>query len=65
MTQEEFMKGMASKLPNKDAKLVVACAKGGRSAKAVEWLRSAGYKDVTDVRGGFGAWSEAGLPVEQ
>ncbi|MEQ8841436.1 MAG: NTP transferase domain-containing protein [Acidimicrobiales bacterium] len=40
----------------------VICAKGGRSARAVEFLRSQGV-DAVNVAGGMGAWIEAGQPV--
>jgi rhodanese-related sulfurtransferase len=60
----------------KDAKLVVGCKAGGRSARAAGMLESAGYTNVVDQRAGFeGAadpatgrmaepgWRPAGLPV--
>ena len=60
----------------KDAKLVVGCKAGGRSARAASMLESAGYTNVVDQRAGFeGApdpmtgrisepgWRPAGLPV--
>jgi rhodanese-related sulfurtransferase len=60
----------------KDAKLVVGCKAGGRSARAASMLESAGYTSVVDQRAGFeGApdpstgrigepgWRPAGLPV--
>jgi rhodanese-related sulfurtransferase len=60
----------------KDAKLVVGCKMGGRSAQAAALLEAAGYTNVVDMRGGFAGerdnfgrvavagWAEAGLPVE-
>ena len=60
-----------------DAKLLLGCQMGGRSARAAEILAAAGYTDVSNVLGGFGGardratgqvlhegWAEAGLPVE-
>jgi rhodanese-related sulfurtransferase len=59
-----------------DTKLLVGCQAGGRSQRACELLRDAGFTDVTNVRGGFGGardqtgrtvipgWRETGLPVE-
>lgn len=41
----------------------VICARGGRSAKAVEHLRGAGI-DAVNVAGGTLAWIDAGLPTE-
>ena len=58
-----------------DAKLVVGCKSGGRSAQATALLSSLGYQNLVDVRGGYGGerdalgrvvvvgWSEAGLPT--
>lgn len=42
--------------------LFVVCAKGGRSAAAVEYLRGHGI-DAVNVTGGTSAWLEAGLPT--
>lgn len=60
-----------------DARLLIGCQMGGRSARAAQILASAGYTDVRNVMGGFGGavdratgqvvhpgWSGAGLPVE-
>ena len=45
-----------------DGPAYVVCAKGGRSAKAVEFLRAQGV-DAVNVAGGTGAWVEAGKPT--
>jgi rhodanese-related sulfurtransferase len=59
----------------RDAKIVVGCASGVRSLRAVEILTSMGYRDVVDQRAGFGGsrspfgaraepgWAELGLPI--
>lgn len=60
-----------------DAKLLIGCQVGGRSAQAAQILASVGYTDVSNVQGGFGGardpatgqfihqgWAQAGLPVE-
>ncbi len=36
---------------------VVFCAGGYRSSVAASVLRSAGFDDVTELAGGYGAWS--------
>jgi rhodanese-related sulfurtransferase len=41
----------------------VICARGGRSAKAVEHYRSVGI-DAVNVSGGTLAWIDAGLPTD-
>jgi glyoxylase-like metal-dependent hydrolase (beta-lactamase superfamily II)/rhodanese-related sulfurtransferase len=45
------------------APTVVYCAGGYRSMIAASVMRSAGFKDVSDLIGGFGAWETAGQPV--
>jgi hydroxyacylglutathione hydrolase len=42
--------------------ILVHCAKGGRSAAATAMLQRLGF-DVTNVAGGFEAWTKAGLPT--
>jgi rhodanese-related sulfurtransferase len=46
-------------------RLVVYCASGGRSALAAKTLKDMGYPSVTNMLGGFTAWSEAGLPADR
>jgi hydroxyacylglutathione hydrolase len=41
--------------------LVVHCQGGSRSAVAASVLRAAGFTDVSNVAGGFGAWLAAGF----
>jgi rhodanese-related sulfurtransferase len=48
----EFTAIVAASLPE-DAKLVVGCKTGGRSARACEIMEQIGYKNVANVRGGF------------
>jgi len=42
----------------KGAHIVVYCRSGGRSAKAVEFLRKSGFENVWNVNGGILAWIE-------
>lgn len=37
----------------KDARLIVGCKAGGRSANACQLMSQLGYEDVTNMRGGF------------
>ena len=46
----------------KDRSIVCVCRVGGRSARATEALRGAGY-DVVNLTGGMQAWAAAGQPV--
>ena len=49
----------------KDAKLVVGCKTGGRSARACEVMSQMGYTNVANVRGGFvGAMDNVGRVTE-
>ena len=43
--------------------IVVNCAGGYRSVIGASLLRHAGFSDVSDLIGGYGAWTAAGLPV--
>ncbi len=48
---------------NKDDKYVIYCASGRRSGRALETMKSMGFKNVSDLIGGFSGWAGAGLPV--
>jgi len=41
-----------------DREIVVHCKMGGRGAKAADFLRQAGYKNVHNLAGGITAWAE-------
>lgn len=47
---------------DKSAPTVVYCAGGYRSSIAASLLRSHGFTDVSDVIGGYTAWSNANIP---
>jgi rhodanese-related sulfurtransferase len=56
----------AKALPsNKALPLVVVCATGARSSRAVAQLRKAGYTQVHSLSGGNAAWRDASLPIER
>jgi len=46
-----------------DLPLAVHCASGYRSIIACSLLQRAGFKNVVNVTGGFGAWQQAQLPI--
>ena len=48
----------------RDKPLVMQCQSGGRSAIAASLLQAAGL-EVINMAGGYGAWTKAGLPVDQ
>ena len=43
---------------NSADQIVVHCRTGGRSAKAVEFLRTAGFRKVKNLVGGINAWAD-------
>jgi len=45
--------------------LIVSCASGRRAAGVVSALRKQGFADVVALRGGIGAWVQAGMPLEK
>ena len=49
----------------REATVVLYCAGGGRSALAAKSLADMGFEKVENLQGGFGAWVNSGLPVEQ
>jgi rhodanese-related sulfurtransferase len=49
---------------NKTLPLIVVCASGMRSQRAVATLRKLGYENAQSLSGGMRAWREANLPVE-
>ena len=51
------------KLKNKP--LIVSCASGRRAATVVDQLRKQGFTEVVALRGGIGAWQQAGMPLEK
>lgn len=60
----DFPAVVEANLP-KDAKIVIGCKSGGRSAQACAVMSQMGYTDVTNVRGGFvGAMNNFGQVVE-
>lgn len=49
---------------DKNKRIIVHCASGGRSALASKTLKDMGYTNVANMEGGFTAWKAAGLPVK-
>ncbi|HLH45136.1 MAG TPA: rhodanese-like domain-containing protein [Bryobacteraceae bacterium] len=54
-----------TRIPDKNATLVLYCGGGFRSALAADALAKMGYVNAISLDGGWRAWNEAGLPVEK
>lgn len=54
-----------SKIPDKNALIVLYCGGGYRSALAAQSLSQMGYTNVQSMIGGWRSWKEAGLPTEK
>lgn len=48
---------------DKNKRIILHCASGGRSALASQTLKQMGYHNVAHLDGGLKAWKEAGMPV--
>lgn len=51
------------RIPQVDAKIVLYCGGGFRSALAAKGLQDMGYSDVLSMDGGIREWREKGLPL--
>lgn len=60
---EELIARRAEWPADTDAPLVIYCGSGHRSTIAMSILNAYGYTNVQSMKGGLGAWTEAGLPV--
>jgi rhodanese-related sulfurtransferase len=47
----------------RDRELIMACASGGRSFQAMQYLVHHGHTNVSNLHGGIGLWRAHGLPV--
>ena len=63
LSQLESRSGELGKL--KERPVVAYCMTGNRSSLAAKILERAGFKDIYQLRGGYRAWKDAGLPVEK
>lgn len=48
---------------NKDEKYIVHCGGGYRSMTAISIMKKLGFKDLINIKGGFGAMQNAGLEI--
>jgi len=54
-----------TKEPDKNARMVLYCGGGVRSALAADALQKLGYTNVISLDGGWRAYQQSGLPVER
>lgn len=57
----------AGSLPAASAnkRIICVCASGARSGAAAQQLLNMGYTNVANLRGGIGAWLQAGGPTQR
>lgn len=55
---------IAALVPNPDTEVIIYCRSGGRSVIATKLLVDLGYKNATNLKGGFMDWAKAGYLVE-
>jgi len=60
-----FTDFMKKNFPDANIPIIVNCTTGKRGLQIAKVLKEMGYKNVTYIRGGLGAWKKAGLPLEK
>lgn len=56
----------AGDLPfRKDEHIVLYCGSGNSCSRVAQTLREKGYEKAEALEGGYAAWKDAGLPLEQ
>jgi phage shock protein E len=55
---------VAAQLPDREERIIIHCASGGRSALAAKLLQEMGYANVANMDGGINAWYQRGYEVE-
>ncbi len=53
------------RIPASDAKIILYCGGGFRSALAADNLQKMGYSNVESMDGGWKGWLEAGYPTQK
>ena len=56
---------LSSMVKNKTLPLILVCASGARSNRAVAIAKKLGYEQAQSLGGGLKAWKAANLPVEK
>ncbi len=50
---------------DKDKRIILHCASGGRSSLATSTLKQMRYNNVAHMDGGIKAWKDSGMPVSE
>ena len=61
----ELQERLPSLVKNKALPVVLVCASGARSQRAVAIAKGLGYEKAESLAGGLKAWREASLPVQK
>ena len=61
----ELEANLPGAVKNKATPLVLVCASGMRSGRAVAIARKLGYDNAQSLSGGLKSWREASLPIEK
>ena len=56
---------LPSMVKNKALPLILVCASGARSSRAVATAKKLGYEQAQSLSGGLKAWKDANLPIEK
>jgi len=56
---------LAAAVKNKATPVILVCASGMRSSRAVSIATKLGFEKAHSLSGGMGAWRQAGLPVQK
>ena len=61
----DFEARLPGVVKNKTLPLILVCASGARSARAVVIAKKLGYEQAQSLNGGLKAWKDANLPLEK
>ena len=61
----QFEEKLPATVKNKTLPLILVCATGARSARAVAVAKKLGYEQAQALGGGMKAWKAANLPLEK
>lgn len=62
---DELESKLSGVVKNKATPVILVCASGARSKRAVAVAKKLGYENAHSLSGGLGAWRAASLPVEK